>query len=199
MNDERNRAYFKETFSEITAPSALVGKVLDMTENKKARSFNVKRIAIIAAAVIMVFATTGVIVYAATYGGFFNDVTNLFGAVTGTEYLNATNEVDIEINEDMTAKIMFKNPTDAPYAYISEVKLCDYRIVDANGDEVVSITDGNIISVISNGVAELPVDIGNCVLIEGNNYSLVIESFFGLSKVDAPLEIKGEWHCDFVY
>lgn len=60
MNDERNRAYFKETFSEITAPSALVGKVLDMTENENRtvkRTINKKVVLLIAAAILVLLAT----------------------------------------------------------------------------------------------------------------------------------------------
>ncbi|MBQ8624089.1 MAG: hypothetical protein IJ424_06960 [Oscillospiraceae bacterium] len=60
MNDERNREYFKETFGEIHAPSALVGKVMDMTENneRKARPVITKKVIIIAAVVALVLAAT---------------------------------------------------------------------------------------------------------------------------------------------
>lgn len=67
MNDERNREYFKDTFSEIKAPSALVGKVLNMTANNenKARPKVVKKVVIIAAALTLVLAAT--LVTVATY------------------------------------------------------------------------------------------------------------------------------------
>ena len=198
MSDERNKRYFKETFKEITAPSALVGKVMDMT-NKKVKTVNIKKVAIIAVAVMAVIATTGAAVYAATDGGFFKDVTNLFGAVTGTEYLNATDEVSINVTDNMTVAIKFDNPHDAPYAFISEVKLGDYKIVDENGNEVVNLTGGNAVAQVHNGTAELTVDIPNGTLEDGNSYTFVVESFFGLSKADAPIEIKGEWHVGFVY
>lgn len=59
MNDERNRAYFKETFSEITAPSALVGKVLDMTENKNRIVSINKKVVLLIAAIMLVLLATG--------------------------------------------------------------------------------------------------------------------------------------------
>lgn len=68
MNDERNRAYFKETFSEITAPSALVGKVLDMTENKnRIASINKKVVLLIAAAMLILLATGAAWVVSSLY------------------------------------------------------------------------------------------------------------------------------------
>lgn len=59
MNDERNKKYFCDTFGEITAPSALVGKVLDMTENneRKARPIITKKLVIIATVVALVVVT----------------------------------------------------------------------------------------------------------------------------------------------
>lgn len=75
MNEERNREYFKDTFSEIEAPSALVGKVLNMTANneKKARPEIVKKVVIIAAALTLVLAAT--LVTAATVKfDFFHEV-----------------------------------------------------------------------------------------------------------------------------
>lgn len=86
MNDERNREYFKDTFSEIKAPSALVGKVLNMTANNenKARPKVVKKVVIIAAALTLVLAAT--LVTVATYKvDFSRDV--MFGnAVDDTFY-----------------------------------------------------------------------------------------------------------------
>ena len=35
-------------------------------------------------------------------------------------------------------------------------------------------------------------------LVKGENYTLVIESFEGSKKADAPLEIKGAWECEFI-
>ncbi len=60
MRDERNKEYFKNTFSEITAPSALVGKVLNMTENENKmakRIINKKAVLLIAAAMLVLLAT----------------------------------------------------------------------------------------------------------------------------------------------
>lgn len=59
MTDERNKQYFKETFSEIKAPSALVGKVLDMTENetRTTRHINKRAILVLAAAALILLAT----------------------------------------------------------------------------------------------------------------------------------------------
>lgn len=60
MKEQNNREYFQNTFSEIHAPSALVGKVLNMTANneKKARPAAVKKLIIIAAVVVVVLAAT---------------------------------------------------------------------------------------------------------------------------------------------
>lgn len=86
MNDERNREYFMNTFSEIKAPSALVGKVLNMTANneKKARPKVVKKVVIIAAALTLVLAATLVTVATAKFNFFYeipfgNQTLSIFG------------------------------------------------------------------------------------------------------------------------
>lgn len=59
MNEERNKKYFRDTFGEITAPSALVGKVMEMMENENriAVSINKKVVLLIATAALILLAT----------------------------------------------------------------------------------------------------------------------------------------------
>ena len=161
----------------------------------------------VAAAVVMLVCVLAVGNTAMADGikGMFKDITRFDGAVTGSEYVNATDEVSITTGEVTTSEteffllveIIFLNPGTAPFNAIELVEVDTFEILNANGEVVVNEKDANVVCSVNDGYAKLSlrVDAGKFNAVE--TYTLVIESFEGLKKADAPLAVKGEWECTF--
>lgn len=134
--------------------------------------------------------------FAAVSGGWFADVKNGFGAVTGTEYHNATEEISVTAeaeNGTLTAAVAFLIPEEFPYRSIETLRIGEYTVSDLSGRTVLIGSKSDAVPVIGGivmpcvSVSELP---------EGS-YTLHIESFIGEKKADQPLPIYGEWECGF--
>ncbi len=218
ITDKRNREYYQATFHEVHAPEALAGKVMNMAdinvkENKKSMNGFTKRLAVAAAALALVLVSSNGLVYAATgstwVGGIFRDITNFTGAVVGTEYVQATEEVSISIPEAviedgdalLTLDMDFLCKDKAPYKYLEKVSVTDVTIVDAEGNEIpvelAADCEEAPSCAITEGGSSMQLRISNIMLQRDGNYTLRIESFWGMSKADAPVEIKGSWSCGF--
>ena len=130
--------------------------------------------------------------------GFFKDKTNWNGAVVGTTYEQATDEIEVAVvgvtNGSVELQVMLKNPNAAPYRYIELFGVDRYRILDMNGDAVMEAS-GMERSSIREGQVNLSINVEE--LPEGT-YVLEISSFVGEKKADQPLPIKGLWECEFV-
>ena len=113
--------------------------------------------------------------------GSFNDIRNRSGAVTGTEYLNATDEVQISAraseNGGLIVEVGFLYPDDAPYAFIEMLNLGECS--PSLNAEAVEITEGRAVFSID----------ADCV----PGSVLHIYSLIGEAKVEQPLEMHGEW------
>lgn len=124
--------------------------------------------------------------------GHFEDVKNWYGAVVGTKYENATEEIAVsaQITDDgltVTATLLF--PKEAPYPYIEILSIGSYSITDARGavltkgeDTAASALDGHQAQI------SVPLDIS---LPEG--CTLKIHSFIANAKAEQPLPISGNW------
>lgn len=150
-----------------------------------------------AIAVPAVLAMTGAGVYAAVSGGYFKDVKNDFGAVTGTVYENATDEISVNAElsgHDLKLSLTFLAPDSYPYKLPgSEIGLMDYRIVRADDNFEISHGEATV-SGISEGFAELSVPLYD---IKSGNHAIIIDSFVITKKADQPLPVKGSWSADF--
>lgn len=128
--------------------------------------------------------------FAAVSGGWFADVKNIFGAVTGTEYHNATEEISVTAEADnglLTVHVTCLAPKQFPYRELETLRMGEYTIADLSGSK----TDA---APVINGTVQLTVPIGD---LPAGNYTLSIEQFIGEKKADQPLPIYGAWECEF--
>jgi len=162
--------------------------------------------AVAAAAVVLVCAlAVGSTTFADSIKGMFKDIVRFDGAVTGSEYVNATDEVRVTAGEVTVAEneifvpveITFLNLEAAPFRYIEWVEVDVFEILNADGEVVVSEKDANVVCSVNDGCANLSLSVEAGKLVAGEPYTLVIESFEGCKKADAPLPVKGEWECAF--
>ena len=141
--------------------------------------------------------------------GFFSDIIRFDGAVTGTKYENATHDIKVDVlkltsesgNVIIPLDLTFENPTEAPFPYIQEVAVSEYKILDNNNKEIiktkVSAEDGEK-GTVNDGKVLVNLSTNDAKLKLGEEYTIVIEKMYGLSKADAPLHITGRWECKFV-
>ena len=201
--EERMKGHAKITKSIISAPFDLkteLNKVEGKNMSKPRNITWLKRVSTVAA-VVTVGAIT--VVSAGAIKGMFKDVKRWDGAVIGTEYVNATNDIEMSINatkdEYISLDINFENQNEAPFAFIQEVAITDYKILDNNDKEVLEVNstvENGIKGNVENGriLLELPT---NDKLNSNQNYKLVVNTIYGLAKADQPLKITGTWECEF--
>ena len=143
-----------------------------------------------------------------SFKGFFTDITRFDGAITGTKYENASNEIKVNVikqindnaNDVIPLQLVFENPNEAPFLYIQEIAVSDYMIIDNKTGEVLKLEcypEYSGKATIKEGRASLDLSINNIKLESGKEYTLVIKKMYGLSKADAPLYIDGSWECSF--
>lgn len=148
-----------------------------------------KRLSVLIAAALITTLCC-VTAFAAVSGGWFADVKNGFGAVTGTEYHNATEEISVTAEADnslLTVHVTFLAPEQFPYREVETLRIGDYTIGDLHGTETEAVPIGN-------GTAQLTVPIGE---LTAGEYALSIEQFIGEKKAEQPLPIYGDWECKF--
>lgn len=167
----------------------------DYTMNKKRNIHFGKPAAAVAALAICFSLLVTALAASGATDGFFKDVKNFFGAVTGTSYEQATDEIYVSSEmkkNELSISVSFADPQKAPYKYLEKMGIGAYRIVDEDGAvvkegkaEALDIVDGRTVFEIS------PEQ------LEKGAYTLIISSFVGESKADQPLPIKGEWELSF--
>ena len=201
--EERMKGHAKITKSIISAPFDLkteINKVEGKNMSKPKNIIWLKRASTVAA-VVTICAVT--VVSACAIKGMFKDVTRWDGAVVGTEYVNATNDIEMSINatkdECISLDISFENPNEAPFAFIQEVAITDYKVLDNNDKEVLEVNstvENGIKGIVENGriLVKLPT---NDKLTSNQDYKIVINTVYGLAKAEQPLKITGTWECEF--
>lgn len=163
---------------------------------KRAGLFHIPRVAV--AAITLCVCMTGITALAATgvLQGFFKDIFGWNGAVVGTVYEDASDELNVTAdyeNGKLIVTVKVVDPGMAPYSEIETIRINSYKIVDTSGHVVadnqssdpVEIHDGEAIVVITQFSD-----------YEGE-YQLIISEFEGGKKADQPLPIGGEWECSF--
>lgn len=148
--------------------------------------------AVIAAVLSLCVAAVG----AENYVAHFRDVTDWTGAVTGTEYVQATNDIqmDLTANKDaLTLHVTFLTPDTTPYKYLETLGIDSYQVVDASGSVVFSGEDSAFFELLD-GTASISLPVSD---MDSGTYTLQVDAFSGASKADAPIRISGFWKCDF--
>ena len=127
--------------------------------------------------------------------GRYQDITDYRGAVVGTAYVDATNEIKIDITTNdngLAVQTSFVDPQQKPYVYVDRLGIVEYQIIDSNGR---TVKEGSAKSCeIVNGQTTILVDKDG---IESGAYNLIISSFVAESKAEQPLNISGKWKSSF--
>lgn len=150
----------------------------------------------VAAALALCLTVGGVTAFAAGGDGFFKDITDWRGAVTGTTYEQATDEITVNVTEEagvLKVEAVFLEAEKAPYSAVEQLAVGKYQVIDANGNTVARGDAGEAVPV-QDGQAALMLDVEE---LPAGQYILQLQSFIGSKKADQPLSIKGNWECEF--
>ena len=152
-----------------------------------------------AAAITLCICLAGTTAMAATgkLQGFFKDIKNWNGAVVGTSYEQATDEMEIQMVEaagKLTVEVTFADPKAVPYSELEQMAVGVYKIVDENGVMVVEEASSGFSDIVEGAVT---INLPEAELGEGT-YQLIINEMIGASKADQPLPMSGHWVCEFV-
>ncbi len=210
--ENKLRHHAETAKSVMQAPFDLHEEIKNMevhNMNKPKGRITMKRTLAIASVLMLCIVTVTMTPLANSIKGFFSDIVRFDGAITGTMYENATSEIKVDVLELTSEKgnviisldLTFENPTEAPFPYIQEVAVSEYKIVDSNNKEVIKTKlpaeDGDK-GTVSDGKVLVNLSLNDAKLKSGEEYTIVIEKMYGLSKADTPLHITGKWECKFV-
>jgi len=151
---------------------------------------------IAAAAAVLTVAVCGVAGLAAIKGGYFSDEKNIFGAVTGTRYEQATEEISVSAQTNgiyVDISIELLNIGEAPYCYLETLAIGEYSLTDDSG-ATTDIDLAEIQAAISDGKAVVSVPVSS---LNDGRYSLEITQLIAGKKADADLIITGRWDVGF--
>lgn len=162
------------------------------------KKFMMKPMAAVAAFVLCV-CLTGTTAMAATgkLEGFFTDIKNWTGAVTGTAYEQADDEVEVNAcvqDNELSVTLTMVEPKEAPYFTFESMGIKAYQIKASNGEVVMEGAMAE--AAVLNGEVIVKEDLSD--LAKGE-YTLIITELVGSSKADQPLTISGSWECKIVY
>ncbi len=156
------------------------------------------RFATVAAAVALCLGLGGITAMAAgdKMEGFFADVVRWDGAVVGTTYEQATEEIEVSVSvsgDSLIVDALLLKAEDAPYVYFDSFGVQAYSIEDGNGN-VVAEGDMLVTGSMTDGKVSVELPVGE---LESDSYTLIITEFVGKSKADQDLPIRGYWVCEF--
>lgn len=139
----------------------------------------------------------GGITYADSIRGAFSDVTRFDGAVVGTEYHNATEEIEVTaeaVGDTVIVNARFLYPADAPYAFIAELSLKNVTLTDSSGAKLLTVGETEI-TPITNGSVSIAIPMGTVSLSPHESYTLSFDTAVGHAKAEQPLPMSGNWSC----
>ncbi len=162
-----------------------------------------RRVLTVAAAVAVCAAVLGGTALADSLRGWFADVTRWDGAVTGTEYHTAADEVAMEVTEAavqgetlrLTVAVSFRDASAAPFGFLDALALSEYTLTDAAGTPVQATAQADAAPV-QDGGAVLTLCLPKADLPAGQ-YTLTVTQLSGTAKAEQPLPILGSWSCAF--
>ena len=192
---------FVNKIKEIEMPKDMQQRIIEKcyieTEKKKMNKMFKKPMVAVASFALCV-CLMGVTALAATgkLEGYFRDIKRWDGAVIGTAYEQATDEVElniVEVSDKLVVEITMVNFKEAPYSFFEMFGIKNYKIVDANGKVTVENENLEMSAIENNKVlVNVPLDdVGN------GEYTLIVSELVGGSKADQPLGLDGTWECSF--
>ena len=208
--ENKLRKHAETTKSVMQAPFDLNEEIKNMEVHTMSKpKITMKRTLAIVAVLALCIITVTMTPLANSIKGFFSDIVRFDGAITGTKYENATNDIKVDVleltleNENVIIPLdlTFENPTEAPFPYIQEIAVSEYKILDSNNKEIIktklSAEDGDK-GTVSDGKVLVNLSLNDAKLKSGEEYTIIIEKMYGLAKADAPLHITGTWKCNFI-
>ena len=196
-----DKKIFVNKIKEIEMPKDMQQRIIEncYIETEKKSMKTIKRPMVAVASFAICVCLTGVSALAAIgkLEGFFRDIKRWDGAVVGTSYEQATDEVElniVEVSDKLVVEITMVNSNTAPYSFFEILGIKDYRIVDAN-DNVIVENKNLEISVISGDKIYINVPLEN---VDDGEYTLMVNELVGSAKADQSLVLTGTWECDFV-
>lgn len=196
----------KEKVKEIEMPDEMRVRIIKncylkmeeqtMREHKKNTLFRKPMVAV--ASLALCICVTGISAMAASgkLQGFFKDITNWNGAVVGTSYEQATEEVEVKVTENtdgLAVEVTLLTPDKAPYMTFEQMGIQAAKVVDVDGKVIMK----DVISEpaeVQDGKVSIQISLEN---VSAGNYTLQISELVGSSKADQPLVLGGEWECGF--
>ena len=198
-----NKNQFVNKIREIEMPKDMQRRIIEnchLETEKKRMNKMFKRPMVAAASFALCVCLTGVTALAATgkLEGFFRDIKRWNGAVVGTSYEQATDEIDmkvVNITDELSVEVTMLEPNTAPYSFLEMFGINEYKIVDENGNTVM---ENEVIemSVMENDNVTLKIPLNT---ISEGKYTLVVSELIGSAKADQPLVISGIWECEFSF
>lgn len=162
-------------------------------EAKSMKRFNIRKLSVVAAAAVLCLGLS--VVTMAGGAGWFKDIIGFNGAVVGTEYMQADDEIQLTVaTEDDMLAITAIMAEKAPYTYCEYLSVGAYEICDDTG-KVILRAEGSDKAPVKNFSAKLLVPVDE---LDEGSYRLNIESFVSEKKAEQPLSIYGSWTCEFV-
>lgn len=171
------------------------GKDIAMKTNRNNTFFRKPSVAF-AAAVLCISLSVTAAAASGVLKGYFRDIKNWNGAIVGTSYEQATDEINLSVTvngNELTVLATFSVQQKFPYREAQKLGIAEYSIVDAEG-KVVKEGAAECAEVV-NGQAAVRIALDD---IDSGSYKLIVTAFVSEKKADQPLNINGNWECGFV-
>lgn len=166
-----------------------------MKTNQKKTMFR-KPAAALAALVILLSLAVTAVAAPGILKGQFRDIKDWRGAVVGTAYDQATNEIAVSVTVNgnvLTVHAAIADPRMAPYVYAERMGIAQYRIESEKGKTVQKGSADPVET--ANGTAAITIPLDG---LESGSYNLILTAFYiSENKGDQPLNIYGNWECTF--
>ena len=192
---------FANKIKEIEIPKDMQQRIIEkcyIETEKKSMNKMFKKPMVAVASFALCVCLMGVTALAATgkLEGYFRDIKRWDGAVIGTAYEQATDEVElniVEVSDKLVVEITMVKPKEAPYSFFEMFGIKKYKIVDTNGNVIVENENLEMSAIANNKVlVNVPLDdVGN------GEYTLIVSELVGSSKAEQPLGLSGTWECSF--
>ena len=159
--------------------------------NRKNTSFFRKPAAVFAALAVCLSLSVTALAATGVLQGFFRDITNHSGAIVGTSYEQATDEIDMNVTVDrdeLTVLATFVDPNMFPYRESQLLGIADYRIMDAEGN-VVQEGATDKFTPVANGQASIVLELNE---LATGSYKLIVTAFVSEKKSRSAAEYQ--WH-----
>ena len=186
--------------TEIEMPEDMQHRIIKNCYNEMEKNKNkiFKRPMVAVASFALCLAGVSALAATGKLEGYFKDMKNWNGAIVGTSYEQATDEVEINVidaTDELTVKLTMLKPNDPPYSVFQTFGIEEYKLVDANGN-----------TVIENEMLEVPMVDGSTATVKiplndisEGTYRLIVSKLIGGAKAEQPLVLSGNWECEIVY